>query len=545
VQRFSEYRFPALLALLFVVFGTIPYCYGYLHTAPGMRFMGLIGRDVRGGNVYLMFANQAKEGDNLFEDRLTAEELPRSYVNVEWWLFGRLARWTGLSMISLFHIGRVVSVMLLTFSAYFLISQCLDTVFQRRFALALMGFGSGFGWMWWLISKLTHTVPPPLYDIDGVSVFGYLINKPHFIRVQAFAMLTFAFLLVGERSGKRLFFILSGVCALARASMRAFGLPETYLLFFLFPALLCLKERRFNLARFKNYALAALLPLPAVLSHVHVMLSGVLGPVLTGFELKSPYFLDYIIWFGLPFLLMFINFEGFTHLRHMRPSSLLLVLWIMLSFLISQSHPYLRIGMEGCIALLLVPSILATAGPLKRIHRRAVRSQLFASLVRRGVSPEAFSLVLASVLIGFCSLSSVIVYGRMFTRLRNCPAPYYMSNGLYDSLVWLGENTNREDTVLACPDTGIYIPRVAGNKTFTGHWALTLNWDEKNRAVERFFAVRGDEEFKKRLVTTYRIRYVLLGPHEKRPGGIAPSDHSWLKEAYSRGNVVVYEVEAW
>jgi hypothetical protein len=159
--------------------------------------MGLIGRDVPGGNMYLSYVKQAEDGYNLFANRMTPEELPRRYVNVEWWLLGRVARWTSLSTISVFHIGRVISVAFFMLSAYFLISQCLDTAFQRRFALALMVFGSGFGWMVLLAAKVSHFTYPFLFDIDGVSPFGHLINKPHAVHLHAFAMLTFALLLAG------------------------------------------------------------------------------------------------------------------------------------------------------------------------------------------------------------------------------------------------------------------------------------------------------------------------------------------------------------
>ena len=542
MRRLREWKFPAVLAVMLVVCGTIPYCYGYLNARPGTRFMGLIGRDVPGGNAYLMFAKQAQDGYHLFENRLTPEDLPRSYMNAEWWLFGKIARWTGFSLMTIFHVGRVVSVALFMFAAYYMICQCLDTVFQRRFALALMAFGSGFGWIPWLASKAFHYTCPYLFDIDGVGPFGYLINKPHFIRAHAFAMLTFAFLLAGERSGKRRFFVLSGLCALARAITRPYGVLETYLILFLFPVLLCLRERRFSLARLQNYAIAAAFPLPQVLYYIHLMYSNDLGPALAVVITRPPGFLNYIIWLGPPFLLIFLNFEGFTNLRRMKPSSLLLVLWIVLSFLIAESYPYLRWGLEACFAMFLVPPILATAGPLKGIHQFVMSSSLVSRIVPARMSADAFKRIAASLFVGLCSLSNAVVARRMFTSLRNCPPPYYMNDDLYDSLRWLGENTDPENTVLACPDTGTYVPRIAGNKTFTGHWAMTMNFDEKNRDADRFFARRGDEQFKRRLIAKYRIRYVLFGPYEKRPGGIVPTDHGWLRQVYLRGGVATYEV---
>lgn len=324
--------------------------------------------------------------------------------------------------------------------------------------------------------------------------------------------------------------------------MRPYGILETYLILFPFPVLLCVKERRFNLARLQNYAIAAAFPLVQVLYYVRLMPSDGLGRALAGVDAKPPFFLGYIIWFGPPFLLIFLSFEGFTYLRRMKPSSLLLVLWIILSFLISESYPCLKWGREACFALFLVPPILATAGPLRGIHRFVMSSPLVSRIVPANISAVVFKRVAATLSIMFCSLYSVIVYGRMFTRLRNCPPPYYLGEDVHDSLRWIGENTQPGDTALARPETGTYVPRIAGNKAFTGHYCFTIDFDEKSRLADLFFARRGDVEFKKQLIARYRIRYVLIGPHEKRPGGIVPSDHDWLKRVHSRGDVAVYEV---
>jgi len=544
MQRLREYRFPAVLALAIIVAGSIPYCYGYLKPCPDKKFMGLVGRDVPGNNVYLMFEKQAQDGHLLFDNKMTPEDMPAVYLNPELWLLGTASRVTGLSLISMFHIDRILTVAGFMFAAYFLISMCLDTVFQRRFALALLVFGTGFGWIPWLVSQVSRFEYELIFDIDGVNVFGNLVSRPHFACAHTLAILTYALVLVGERSGKRFWFILSGLCAFAHISMRPYAIPETYLFYLLFPTLLCIRERRFRPARFGNYALAGLIPVPAVMYYVYMIYFGPLGAVWNPLDWRPPHFLSYIVWNGLPFLLLFTCFEGFSRLREMRPSTILLVLWIMLSFVLAQSWPYLKGADETAYGLQLVPPILVTVGPLKRIYGALSASRVYARIVPRGLPSATRKRIAAAMFIGFCSLSNIVVYGTMFTRMNGCSHPFYIRADVYESIRWLARNSASGDVVLADKGTGMFIPRLSANKAFTGHFVFTIGFAEKNTLVDRFFGTRDDDGFKRYLVGKYRIRYVLNGPYEKRPDGMVPADHPWLERVYSRGDVSLYKVTA-
>ena len=58
-------------------------------------------------------------------------------------------------------------------------------------------------------------------------------------------------------------------------------------------------------------------------------------------------------------------------------------------------------------------------------------------------------------------------------------APYYLSDSEFEVLQWLKQNTDNGDVVLANPKLSNYIPRLSGNKIYVGHWAQTVNYDEK------------------------------------------------------------------
>lgn len=555
----SEYRFAAVLALAVVVVGSLPYAYGYYHAGEGTRFMGFVGRGVFGLNGYLMLARQAQDGWHLFENLTTSDDVPRVFFNLEWWLFGKMARWTGLSLIAVFHIWRAASVVLFVFSAHFLLRLCLDTPFQRKFALALIALGSGFGWVLWGASKTITMLFPPAQqwaqdqfvsavrlegllfpmpvDVTGVSVPAYLVNQPHFIRAVAFAALTYAFLLAGERTGRRAYFVCSGLAALLHAVIRPFNVPEMYLVFMLFPALLCLRDGRLDAARFKNYALAGLILLPMVvyyayLAHVNAMGSG--RP-----NWRPGLFVDHLLWLGLPFALMWFAFRGVGHLRTARPSGILLALWVFLAFLIEQAYPYYRTGQEAAFAAyVIVPSILAI-GPMRAIYGWLCDCGRLQWLDPRS---KRFKRAAATAVVVCCMPSFLIAYAGMFTGLRQRPEPHYISDDVYGALEWFEDNARRHDTVLASFEMGQLAPRIAGVKTYQGHYMITGNFKQKYADAQRFYARPGDEAFKRALVAGHRIRFVLLGPSERHANGFEPSGHGWLRERFSKGSVAIYEV---
>lgn len=398
----QNYTLVVILAVIFIAVSSLPYIYAHIRFCPGWDFMGLIGRDLHGGNMYFMYARQSKDGFNLFQNQLTPELLPRTFFDLEWWLFGRFARWFGLSLIVVFHIDRVLTVLFFFVAAFFLIAQCLPGRRERIFALILMIFGAGLGWLPWSAAKLMGEPPPFLRDIDGVTIFGYLINKPHFIRVAGLIALSYAFLLVGNRTKQMRYYVYSGLCAFCHASIRPYGIPEFYGVCAVMPVLLSFKKGEWSFSTFLPYGVAAAVPLPMVAYYAYLWYAAPLG--VLEIELRPLYFIDYFFWAGVALVVIFFRFESFVHLSQKSVPTLLLTLWFLTAFLIAQSYPYYKSGEEGFFAMVLVPAILATSGPLRKLALSKRRTLVIAFLF-------------------FCSISSVIVYGKMFTQLKGCPPP--------------------------------------------------------------------------------------------------------------------------
>ncbi|HPC18332.1 MAG TPA: hypothetical protein P5318_18405 [Candidatus Hydrogenedentes bacterium] len=528
-----EWIFPAAIAVFFVLAGSIPYSYGYSHAKPGTRFMGFIGRGALHSHGYNMFIRQAQEGNHLFENKLTPEPLPRRYFHPEYWIVGKLARWTGLSLEAIFHVHRIAAVLALVFSIYFLAAQCLDTVFQRRLASGLILFGAGLGWIGWAYRHMGlpaippgHAAPPiVMRDIEGVTHFGYLMNKPHFMLAGAFIALAFAFAAAGEREKRTGPFVWCGLFALANVMVRAYAIFEIALVFAAFPLVLNVRDGRWDWSRIGRFALAGSFLAPAVAYYAYLSVTHTLGA--GGYEVPPGRFLEYAIWYGIPFLLALLYFTGPGHFRAMDPALLLMTLWWMFGFLIAQAYPLVRAGEESAFySFVMVSAILVAAGPLRLDW-----------MPRRTAALAAIVFVLA------CSLSNGIVYARFFTRLDTQSDDYYLDNDTHAAMKWLEQNTARGDLVFSGPVTCPILSAVAGNKTFTGHDYLTTRRWEKDTMARRFFEQRDDVSFKRQLLSQYRVRYILEGAWERRLGGFNAAALPELERVFALPNAAVYRVK--
>ena len=508
--------------------------------------MGFIGRDTPGANAYFMFARQVQQGRNWMQNYYTSEPLPGHYFHFEWWAFGKFARWTGLSLIATFHLGRIAGVFLFLIAVYLLAAASLPTVRQRRLAVALICLGSGLGWAIWAINHGAALSLPLPRDLKGVSVPGHLINKPHFIRAGIFAALQYAFLLLGERTQRRRYFLASGCAAAAQSMIRPFHIPETYLVYALFPVLRWIQEQRFDRRRFENYALAAAVHTPMLLWHGYVFLTNPLG--LSPWKRQADMLLMQLLWMGIPFLLISLQFaiKGLSHIPKAGLVPLLLGLWLGAAFAVVNLTPYLAWTQESHYAYVLVPPILAVAGPLPWLYRALCASPRLWARLPFPINTDRCKRAAALVLLAISMPTTAIVYAQFFTHLHHPPAwqpwRYYISDGFYGGIQWLGTHADRGSVVLASHPASQFIPRFVDNKIVLAQDVITANFNTKLGQVKRFFQGDGDEAFKRSILERYHVDYVIYGDLERQLGSVDLDRFTWLRPVYRAGDVTLYRV---
>ena len=537
-----EYWFPLLLAAFMLVLGTLPFAYGYLSAGDDQVYMGLLGNNTTGGNGYLMLARQAKEGAWLFQNRMTPEPTPRAYFDLEWFLFGRMARHFNLPLMAVFHIWRVITVLCFMFAGYYLAVQCFETISTRRLALSLLVFGTGFGWLIWVLNRLPFLDFPLSLDMQGVTIFGYLINKPHFIRAALFLLLQAAFLIRGETTRKWRYFVLSGLAATGLIFIRFHHLPESYMLFVGTPIIFCFLEKRIDLNRIARYGIACVTLLPAALYVAYSLYANVMGVSSTYWP--GPLWGGQVFWLGLPFLLCcwYLLTYGIVQAYTARKAAVILGFWLLGSWMLAAFHHFLNAGHEiAALALLIAPCFLVLMRPLPALLE-ALKNHV--PPLRKALPNAPLVGWSAIALVLFCSLTSGYVYGRMFKDLHNpvLMELYYLDRDTYDALQWIAREGHENEVVLASYVTSQYVAGQTNKRIVTGHDLLTQNDAENHSLVIRFLHEGGDDGFKRYVVKRFGVQYVLFSPFEQMNNHFYPANHPWLEEVFRQGATAVYKV---
>ena len=507
-----------------------------------MRFMGLVGRDLSGANGYLMFARQAQDGHVLFENLDSPEPLPRIFFNLEWWLFGTFARWTDLSLIATFHIGRVLTVLAFALATYYLAAQCLQRVFWRRVALVWIMLGAGLGWIPWTLSLLyawfnpEHAAALPNqqvsgvlfegyrfalpFDVAGATIPAYLVNKPHFIRAGVCVAMTYALLIRGLGTGGWGWFIGSGLFAFLHAAIRPFGIPEMGLMYLLVPIVIGLRDRR-NVRLALQCAVVLVFLAPPALYYAYLARTNALGS--PGPNFPPPSVLSTMGWYGLPLILAVPCLIRLRRFRCLDPSALVLILWLILAAVIGYSYPLLRAGMEGALYAFAMATVFLVLQVAARLPSRRAR-------------------VLAVVALVLSIPSSTIAYGYMFHRPATQTMPHYLSRDTLAGLAWLEQHGQPGDVVLSRFSTGQFIPRMTGLKAYLGHWMLTPGFWDKNSAFDAF--VRGPSIVEEQIgfLRENHIDYLFWGPEERQDATVDPATLPYLHEVFRQHEVAIYRL---
>jgi uncharacterized membrane protein len=96
--------------------------------------------------------------------------------------------------------------------------------------------------------------------------------------------------------------------------------------------------------------------------------------------------------------------------------------------------------------------------------------------------------------------------------------------------------------VLGAYATGNLVAARAGNYSFTGHWAETVDWLQKEADLQQFFAASTGDDWRHALLEEYGIRYLWVGPHEKALGEFDPSAAAYLRPIHREEEIILYEV---
>jgi hypothetical protein len=511
----AEWRWAAIFAGLVMLLLTLPYLIAYSSQGSGWRFSGFLF-GVEDGNSYIADMRQGADGAWLFRDPYTTEAQSGTPIYLPYLLLGKLAGGAGIhdQLTVLFHLAQIAAGIAMLLAVYRFLAGFLESVPLRRWGMAAVGFGGGFGWL----LALRGTYP---LELTSPEAFGFLslFGIPHLAAARALLMLALAWFLSplpaggAKRQGVRIGAVLIGVWLFQPLTVLvAWAVMGAYL------ALLFLRYRISRAAApvslrdpLVRTLIAVGISIPLV---AYTALSFALDPVLRrwgaqNFLPSSPlgeYLLSYSV------LLLPALAGAYLALRA-EDRWLLPIAWA----LIFPVMIYLPISVQRRMAegFWVVPVVLALYFMEKKMAGRARRAALALGM--------ALMLPAAAIFVGWAVSTS-----------RTPAAPVFLPVEEARALEWMDANAQPGAIVLAGYNAGNALPAFAGLISFIGHGPETLNGASKMLLVQAVFDGTRPETERLAALRETGARYVLVGPEERaKMGTVIP------------GCRVVYRANGW
>jgi uncharacterized membrane protein len=226
-------------------------------------------------------------------------------------------------------------------------------------------------------------------------------------------------------------------------------------------------------------------------------------------------------------------------------NDLFVKMWFLISFALIYFPTNFQIhmlnGWQVPIAILATRSLFDYIAPL--VERRLQGSRRWqpvnsTTAIHRTWLPRA----LVAVLIVAIVPTNLYLWAWRFTELRRHDYPYYLHNDELSAFKWIEQNAKPDDVVLSSMDTGLYLPMFTGTHAYLAHWAQTLDFFNKDKAVQRFFASDTTDAERLEILQAHGVDYVLVGPAERTMGDFDPDRSGILEPVFRSPSVTVYEV---
>jgi hypothetical protein len=534
--RLSKIRFIIGVTVALLVVTSIPYAYGYLSCPPDKWFSGVV-YNMHDTAQYLSWMREA--GTSLLTDnKLTAEANAQVFVNLHWWIPGRLAHMLGLTFSQAYQAFRIVAILLLIAVSYAFCAMVFEDHRKRRFAFLLSTFTSGLGWVWVVVKYITGELyfPHDVYTTPG-NAFWVMVASPHLTFAAALTIGVLLLALLGAQRERIGYALEAGAGALFLGLGHIYDLVTVWAVLAFFVLLLILRDG-WSWRVFLRLVLVVLISTPAPLywgwvsSGAHPAWQEALAQYdnLGAFTPDPPHLL---ILLGVTFLLAVTTFDGLVPLGEQRTDRLLVKAWFMVVPLLVYLPLHFQVMLLTGYSLPV--AILATIGlfdhVLPWLRERASGRRLTGERLNR-VVPVLFLLL--------AMLTNLYLLAWRVYDLGRHDYPFYLHRDEVTAMRWLDEHTPPDEVVLSSFVVGHFIPGLTGDRAFLGNAVMTLDFNAKRESVIGFFDSNTLDSDRQALMIEYGVRYVFFGPAERGLGDYDPSESSLFEEAFSSGDTHIY-----
>jgi hypothetical protein len=513
----SSALYVALLIALALTIASLPYIAGMAMAGGGVTYTGLTW-NIDDACVYLSWIRQVADGHIFYWNNYTNEHQQSLQFNLLFAAMGGVVRLTGLSPTAVFHIFRLLLGAGLLVMAWRLARMFIPDDRKRMLFLAILAFSSGFGWF---LPEQGHQGPVDTWQPEAITFLSLYLN-PLFLAGLILMLASLYFLMLARTTERVKPAIAAGVMLLLLANIHSYDVAIVGGVWAAYLAVSCIVERRVLWTPIMLSALAAAIALPALGYQFYLYTTEEVFRLRANTPAPSPTLWSYFLGYGAVFVAAVFGIRRSLRGR----KHLLLPVWMVMGFLL----PYLPFAQQrkfimGLHIPLAILAVMAIWPLLSRLSWRNARA-------------------LAAAVVAFAAIGNIYFLQRDMgwlqqNRTATIHRPFLLDSEI-NALEWLRANTERSDTVFASPDIAIFVPAIAGNNVYYGHWSETPDYDRKIREWLLFARPDTPAEVRRAILENSGAEYVMQTIVPAVDDFADLSDEPYLAAVFRDGSTAIY-----
>lgn len=514
----------AILIFIFLAVISLPYLFAWQGAGPDHVFGGFLINPLD-GNSYLAKMYQGWRGDWQFTLPYTADVGQGAYLFLFYIFLGHIARWTGLSLILVFHLARMLSAIILCLALLRFLKSLNLPEGWRRWTFALALFGSGLGWLAVPFGAFTS-------DLWVAETYPFLSSYANAHFTIGLAMIVWLLTLSGAAESPRSGLI-SIFLALALSIIAPFGV-----------LIVCVVLGGMLIEHFVSkrqpdadwLTLLRSLPLegkrllwvviggaPFLLYDLYVVWK---DPVLAGWNAQnltpSPPLWDLIV--SLSPVLLVGCIGAAAAWKRKSQNDRMLSIWLASGLLLM----YVPFGLQRRMMMGLYIPLACLAG---------------LGMAWLALSRQKLARLLAVLMLVFPLPTNLLVLLAAQHGVQTRDPALYLSRGEAQALEWIAQNTPEQALILASPEMGLFIPAYTGRRVIYGHPFETVKASFEQDwvlGIYRNASTLDGVTSSKYYLVDRGMEYVFWGPRESELGEKLLLDN--LNPVYFSQGVAIYQV---
>lgn len=508
----SEWWWTTNMSLTFILVAFLPFVVIVL-TNPiqsDTQFMGVM-HDVQDSAAQITRMQQGADGEILLDFLYSPQQQDTALVHPLYALLGQLVRYSQLSPTIIFHLMRIFVSLFMYLTIYNLGASIWVRVRTRRIFFVLASVGAGFGWVVAFMFGISPTVIIPDINLpQAIPLYASAANIHYPLAISCLALIVsvcVAILRPGEtenpsaENNGTLVFISSLVLALIYPDA-LIPLGIAYALNVLANWLI----KRSVSQREWYWGLWIVVPALPITTYYLLTINN--NPyVASWLEQRSDVTLPItmlLMGIGLPLLIAIPAL--IRAIRRFEPDGDRFMLLWLLSMIVTLYLP-LPLKHYFLVGLML---------PLGYFATRAIEDFWF-QYIRRVHRPKIYILTFPLLIISHI----IWMFLPIYPLIHNWDglSPSLLEQNYSDALIWIDQNVEENDLVLASPTLGLWIPAWTGNRVIYGHSSETFNAREtRSQIISWYRQEDSSAEECLALIQQYQVSFVLVGPRENQLG---------------------------